>query len=296
MRPEYDFSKGERGRFFRQHAKLNLPVQGVVLDWAGPDGDLGAYITEESRRTISAYADQPRLVLEHANLEQDTARGGYAHRQLFELVQNGADALSGASEAGRIAIRLTDGCLYCADDGEPIDEAGVTALMFSHMSPKRGTSEIGRFGLGFKSILGVTDAPEFFSRAGSFRFDRARAWERIREVTPRADRCPVLRVADPVDPHEARDADPVLWGFMDWATNVVRLPLKRGTADDLRQQMHDFPSAFLLFVEHVRQLTLDDGSAVNRVLELEKRRRRVPAHRRRYGEQLEVVQGDPSAV
>ena len=269
MRPEYDFSRGERGRFFRPNARLSLPVQHAALDWAGPDGDLGAYITEESRRTIAAYKDQPRLVLEHANLEQDTARGGYAHRQLFELVQNGADALSSASRGGRVAIRLTGGCLYCADDGEPINEDGVTALMFSHTSPKRGTSEIGRFGPGFKSVLGVTDAPEFFSRTGSFRFDRRRASERIRKVSPRADRCPVLRVADPVDPDEARDTDPVLCEFMDWATNIVRLPLRRGTADDLRRQMDEFPSAFLLFVEHVRQLTIDDGAASERVLALE---------------------------
>jgi len=26
MKEEYDFSKGERGRFFRENAKLNLPV------------------------------------------------------------------------------------------------------------------------------------------------------------------------------------------------------------------------------------------------------------------------------
>ena len=52
--------------------------------------------------------------------------------------------------------------------------------MFSHLSPKRGTAEIGRFGLGFKSVLGVTNAPEFFSRSGSFRFDRAKAASLIR--------------------------------------------------------------------------------------------------------------------
>ena len=268
MRPEYDFSKGERGKFFHPNVKLNLPAQDAQ-DWAGPEGDLSAYITEESQRTINAYADQPRLIIEHANLEQDTARGGYAHRQLFELVQNGADALSGASEGGHIAIRLTDSCLYCADDGEAINRAGVTALMFSHMSPKRGTSEIGRFGLGFKSVLGVTDAPEFFSRAGSFRFDRRNASARIREVAPHAARCPVLRVAEPVDPREARDKDPVLRDLMDWATNIVRLPLASDTAGDLRRQMRDFPAAFLLFVEHVRQLRIDDGSSLDRVLELQ---------------------------
>ena len=26
MKPEYDFSKGERGKFFRKNARLNLPV------------------------------------------------------------------------------------------------------------------------------------------------------------------------------------------------------------------------------------------------------------------------------
>ena len=269
MRPEYDFSKGERGKFFHADAKLILPATVGAQGWAGPEGDLGAYITEESRRTIDAYAAQRNLVLEHAHIEQDTAHGGYAHRQLFELIQNGADALSGAPEGGRIAIRLTDACLYCADDGEPIDRDGVKALMFSHLSPKRGTSEIGRFGLGFKSVLGVTDAPEFFSRAGSFRFDRQRAHERIREVAPDAERCPVLRVADPIDPQEARDQDATLQDLMDWATNVVRLPLKPGVTDDLRRQLRDFPSEFLLFVEHVGQLHIDDGSALERVLELE---------------------------
>ena len=269
MRPEYDFSKGERGKFFHADAKLILPATVGAQDWAGPEGDLGDYITEESRRTLDAYANQPRLVLEHANREQDTARGGYAHRQLFELVQNSADALNGASEGGHIAIRLTDSCLYCADDGEPISRAGVTALMFSHMSPKRGTSEIGRFGLGFKSVLGVTDSPEFFSRDGSFRFDRRTARERIRAVVPGAERCPVLRIANPVNPHAARDKDPVLGDLMEWATNIVRLPLDLEKVSDLRKQMQDFPSEFLLFVHHVRRLRIDDGAKLDRVLELE---------------------------
>ena len=269
MRPDYDFSGGERGKFFHRIARRILPVSDAPRDWAGPDGQLGAYIAEESRKTVRAYAEQPHLVREHANHEHDTARGGYADRQLFELIQNGADALSGASDRGRIAIRLTEGCLYCADDGEPIDRAGVTALMFSHLSPKRGTSEIGRFGLGFKSVLGVTDAPEFFSRAGSFRFDRRRACERLRKVAPDVERCPVLRVADPVDPRKARDTDPVLRDLMDWATNVVRLPLNPGAGADLRHQMQSFPPEFLLFVEHVRQLSLEDGSTLSRMLELE---------------------------
>ena len=52
MRPEYDFSKGERGKFFHADAKLILPATVGAQGWAGPEGDLGAYLEEESRRTI----------------------------------------------------------------------------------------------------------------------------------------------------------------------------------------------------------------------------------------------------
>ena len=221
-----------------------------VVDWASPDGALGSYIAKESKNTLDAYRVQPKRVDEDANHEEDTARGGYAHRQLFELIQNSADALVGSSAGGRIAIRLTETCLYCADNGKAIDRDGVTALMFSHLSPKRETSEIGRFGVGFKSVLGVTDAPEFFSRSGSFHFDRDRSRERIQKVAPHAKRYPVLRLPDPIDPCESRDKDEVLRELMGMGDPTsCRLPLKFGVHDDLRGQMNNFPPEFLLFVE-----------------------------------------------
>lgn len=230
-------------------------------EWTGMDGELYAFIAGESEKTLDAYGSQPNLLEEHANLEEDTARGGYAHRQLFELVQNSADALVNAPAGGRIEIRLTGDHLYCADDGRPIDSDGVKALMFSRMSPKRGTSEIGRFGLGFKSVLGVTDAPEFFSRSGSFRFDRENSRVRILEVVPDALRYPTLRLPDPIDPRKNWDKDNILRELMGWANNIVRLPLKPGVHDDLCQQVREFPKDFLLFVKHVHSLTLKDEPA-----------------------------------
>ncbi|MCY3924988.1 MAG: DEAD/DEAH box helicase [bacterium] len=252
-------------------------------DWAGPQEALGQYIREETEATLAAYSSQPILVLEHASVEEDTAHGGYQHRQLFELVQNSADALwadAGEREMGsatpvgghgRIEVRLTANCLYCADDGEPIDADGVKALMFSHLSPKRVTSQIGTFGLGFKALLGVSDTPEFFSRSGSFRFDRDRARRRIEETVPDAERCPVLRLPEPIDPADFREQDEVLQDLMAWAVNIVRLPLRRGARDDLRLQMVDFPAEFLLFVAHVASLKLiDDSGSVDRELALKR--------------------------
>ena len=41
MKEEYDFSKGERGKFFRENAKLNLPVY--------LDDEVRSYLQERAR-------------------------------------------------------------------------------------------------------------------------------------------------------------------------------------------------------------------------------------------------------
>ena len=209
MKREYDFSAAERGRFYRESAKLRFPVSDEEPNWFGPAGQLGEFLVKEAERTLASYRAQPRRVTEDANSEQNAAHGGYAHRQLFELVQNSADALLDAPKGQSILIRLTERFLYCADDGAHIDEDGIVGLMFSRRSSKRSSSKrntrpIGRFGLGFKSVLGVTDTPEFYSRSASFRFDKTRAVERIAKVV-RADRYPVLRLPEPIDPDEAKE-------------------------------------------------------------------------------------------
>ena len=120
---------------------------------------------------------------------------------------------------------------------------------------------IGRFGLGFKSVLGVSDTPEFYSRPVSFRFDKARAADRLAKIAP-AEHYPVLRLPEPIDPNQEKENDENLSELMSWATNIVRLPLKPGVHSDLVVQMQNFPPEFLLFVDHVRYLTLENQEQV----------------------------------
>lgn len=230
----------------------------LTNDWTKPDGELGRWMAAEVLKTLNSYREQPRRVEEDARTEDAIAGGGYARRQLFELVQNSADALS-TTNGGRIVVRLAGDFLYCADEGGPIDRDGITALMFSRMSRKRGTSQIGMFGVGFKSMLGVSDTPEFFSRSVSFRFDPARARERIHEVVPTAEHCPTLRLPEPIDPAAFRDKDSVLNDLMEWAVNIVRLPIRDdGARANLSMQMKQFPPEWPLIVEHVETLELAD--------------------------------------
>lgn len=228
-----------------------------LADWQGTDSDIANLVRLCSERALAAYRVHPNLVTEHANIERAVAQGGYGRRQLYELVQNGADALRDSGEEGTIKILLTPEALYCANEGNPVDPAGVIALLNSHVSAKRGL-EIGRFGLGFKSVLEITDSPQIFSRSGSFGFDRGTAARHIRSIVPQADRTPCLRIADPIEPSVYAQADQELAKLMDWATTVIRLPRHPNRGKWLSDDIRSFPAEFLLFSSHVRRVVLED--------------------------------------
>jgi hypothetical protein len=222
--------------------------------WAGPNSLIGERVVRKSSDALEAYRADNILVEEHANIELATAEGGYGRRQIYELVQNGADALI-ERPGGGIQLVLTSGALYCANEGAPIDLDGVNAILMSNLSVKR-RAEIGRFGLGFKSVLGITHRPLFLSRSGSFRFDPEMAKSRIRGVVPDAERVPLLRLAEPVDPVPYAEDDPVLAELMAWATTIVKLPRDEINSSWLHDDFLHFPAPFLLFSAHVGSLVL----------------------------------------
>ena len=230
--------------------------------WLGVDSDVCREVAHQAHANLESYRVNPPLLLEQANSERAAFQGGYAQRQLYELVQNGADALI-KTGGGRVEVILTDDAFYCANEGEPIDVPGAEAILLAHVSQKRG-DEIGRFGLGFKSVLEVTDSPEFYSRSGSFVWDYERALQEITDVVPQFARdeapAPRLRIAYPIEPSTAFAADPILQELCPWATTIVKLPLKASfawLADDLA----GFPQEFLLFCRHVGRLVLDNRSS-----------------------------------
>lgn len=223
-----------------------------------PKGHITEVVEEISARQLAAYRANPAYVEEHANLERGMRQGSYGRRQLFELVQNGADAML-ADPGGRITVRLTPNALYCANQGDPIDRAGVKALLHSNLSVKRG-KEIGRFGLGFKSVLGVTDRPEFHCKAGSFAFDADESKKRISEIVPDAEHYPTLRVAHPIDTDLYLKEDPHLADMYSWATTVIRLPRDPSKTPWLSDHLAGFPAEFLLFCRHVGSVILEDTS------------------------------------
>lgn len=231
-------------------------------DWSSPDSPLAEFVRAETAKNIAAFKAQPRLLKEQENIEQTVVEGGYNKKQINELIQNAADAMDGLE--GCIKVVLTDSHLYCANEGMPFQMSGVAALLMSHSSEKTG-NEIGRFGLGFKSVLAVTETPEVFSRSVSFRWDKEYLRRRLDEDGVRADEVPVLRAAVPVDPVGAAEKDPVLDELMQWASTVVRLPLLPHAAW-LWSEMEAFPGEFLLFSDKIGTLDFSDRRSGDQVV------------------------------
>ncbi|KHO27519.1 hypothetical protein QQ44_04465 [Mycolicibacterium setense] len=218
-------------------------------------------VNEFRERCIRVYKEDPNRVEEDAGKERGIAEGGYGRKQIQELVQNAADALQGAP--GRVQVSLTNDALYVANEGRPFEDSGVRALLYTHLSNKTGT-EIGRFGLGFKSISGISDSPQIFSRSVSFEFSRDQSAEKLSDELGRHYRpadVPALRLAWSLNPMSEFRADAVLADLADWAMTVVKVPLKRGSAAQLSAEIDEFDESFNLFAPHVRVLDLVDGVA-----------------------------------
>jgi superfamily II DNA or RNA helicase len=212
-------------------------------------------------RCVGVYRQDPNRVEEDAGKERGIAEGGYGRKQIQELVQNAADALQ--QSAGRILVKLTDTALYVANEGLPFEGAGVRALLYTHLSNKTGT-EIGRFGLGFKSISGISDNPQIFSRSVSFEFSRKQTAEELSsELGRRFEQAqvPALRLAWTLNPGMEFRADSALADLAAWATTVIKVPLKPGAAEQLSSEIGEFDESFNLFAPHVRILDLVDGVA-----------------------------------
>jgi len=218
-----------------------------------------------NNKRLRSYEADPGLLKEHFGIEETVLAGGYGYRQILELVQNAADALLEASErgdsldsGGRIRVQVRGSRLYVANNGASLSEEGLDSLLRSHSSPKRG-NQIGRFGLGFKSLLKLEGRIDIFTRdSGAIRFDPGRCRNELCSQF-QVTQAPGLRLAWPL-PQEERAADPVC-AELAWAETIVRVEMgSESLLHHIRQEIQEFPAAFLLFFPiAAAELDLDDG-------------------------------------
>ena len=98
-----------------------------------------------------------------------TIASDYRNRFLIELIQNAYDAQPVEARDGNIEITLDrrygrSGTLFIANSGSPFAEQNVKGLCDLGLSPKPLGQSIGNKGLGFRSIIQITDSPRIYSQ------------------------------------------------------------------------------------------------------------------------------------
>ena len=87
---------------------------------------------------------------------------------IFELIQNAEDA--GATE---LSFELFDDRLEVRHDGRPFTAADVRAICGVGQGTKaEDLTQIGRFGIGFKSVYAYTNTPRIYSSVEHFRIEK----------------------------------------------------------------------------------------------------------------------------
>lgn len=202
---------------------------------------------------------------------EDSVRREYSGRYLFELLQNANDAIVdwlilNPSKAQpthqRVRLELTEYALLIANDGLPFGEDNVRALCRLHKTTKSASKQIGHKGIGFKSVLEITDSPEVYSDRYAFGFDRNEFTAKVRGILHQEldeDTFPILRA--PFARRLARlpeqDRERVEFLLDQGFVTVIRLPLKDGLQPKVETRMRsDLKPEVLLFLAAIDQLEI----------------------------------------
>ena len=215
--------------------------------------------TERNFNNIGPASDPDDAYrLEWLNIERRYRQGGYRRRQLAELLQNAIDAAR-AETPETITVRGSRRRLYVANTGEPLTKDGLTALLHSHSSKK--SHQIGKYGVGFKSLLAVSATIEIFSRSISIAFDAAWAKQRAYAKHPKlmevSAEIPILRFGRVIDPRDETDKDPTLDRLFREHDTVVRVELRDDRARDVIQKQLAKKLRYELLLFTGKTITLD---------------------------------------
>ncbi len=258
----------------RQSVAVNDAPSGVPPDGASARAEVDRWSRLIARDAIAATSLVGQLKGNKAFIGQATR--DYAGRFLYELLQNAYDAhVAGASGAAYILLDETvdeHGVLYVANAGKAFDYEDFRAISEIAQSSKQPGEGIGNKGVGFKSVLQVSEWPEIFSSSSAsvrdsfdgYCFGFARPEDMLRLADDDSAKAAVLdeRVSAYALPVPVDRQDVNVRAFaVDGMTSVCRLPLRSQTALNLaRTQIREILASeapVLLFLDRIGALTLE---------------------------------------
>jgi len=150
---------------------------------------------------------------------------------LDEIVQNAEDACARISRQGEMIIQFEKDGIVIYHNGDPFNDDDFIAITTYGRSTKKQLSNfnrIGKFGIGFRSVFGITDAPEIHSN--DFHFV-------IRDFE-------LLETIDPIE-------------IMEPFTTLFRFPFKKNISfTDLWDRVRAWDYRFILFLDYINKIEI----------------------------------------
>lgn len=128
----------------------------------------------------------------------------------------------------------------------------------------RGNAQlIGAKGLGFKSVLEITRAPEIYSGKFHFHFSPEKSRAKLQELPGwKHDGIPVCRL-----PHAVEPDDEVRALLKQGYATVIRLPLIAEKFDAVKKKLEKFSAETMLFCQHLEVVEIRSGEKSPRRIE-----------------------------
>ena len=248
------------------------------------------------QQNLGVYRVSPTRLQEDVSQEAQVA-SDYRGRLVYELLQNADDAMeSSASDSDCVVFVITDDALWMANSGRPLTDADVQGLCGLGASSKvdvAGTkrASIGHKGLGFKSVLEITDSPAVFSRTLSFRLGANEArpqvealWDELNLSRPKS--VPAMRFPSLIG--EPNDEN--MWPSLRQRglNTAFEFPFREDLDSDQREALTDLllclPLTTVLFLKHLESVEVQ----VEQAERSERREWRITREIRRNGQWVSV--------
>ncbi|MBK6763160.1 MAG: DUF3883 domain-containing protein [Micrococcales bacterium] len=236
--------------------------------------DTHAVLESICRENLAVYRESPGRLQEDVSQESQVAHD-YRGRLVYELLQNADDSFAGiASTDDRVLFRVTDDELWVANTGRAFTEADVRGLCGLGASSKVGSlgpkrASIGHKGLGFKSVLEITDAPEAYSETVAFRLGKHSAGEQVRLLWGRLGRgqvrdVPAMRFPITIDQNHAIWRDLQREGFRTAFRFPFREGFTMGQVAALAHQLLTLPMTSVIFLKHLEEVLIEVVTAAEK--------------------------------
>jgi len=195
----------------------------------------------------------PQLLSDLAGLELYISET-YSARSFVELLQNADDAGS-----KRLFVSMINGILLVANDGNEFSDGDFYSLCRSASSNKRRGETIGYRGIGFKSVVSLSQTAHLISGDYEVTFSR----ERSRQAVPDADNVPIIRIPHPIDGEIKSETETVVSGLRAEGFTTFFI-FDDVNNDAVHTELSNFDSSFLIFLSSISEVVLE-GDRVRKI-------------------------------